>query len=95
MCAEALTKHLDKTCLLQCTDFLKIAFIVNKGLLLLDEEDLEGFDKEKEAEALTSTNSVNELPPKQSLLTASKIESKSEFTMAEIEQQMNDLLSNN
>ena len=101
MCADALAKHLDKSHVLQCVEFLKIAFIVNNGLFLIDEEELEGSCETKTPNVHVSTESAVDLPACEFIqftteclaLAASEPKYESEQTMAEIEKQMNDLIA--
>jgi hypothetical protein len=95
MCAGALEKHLNETHLLQSSDFLKIAFIVNNGLLLVDgnSEDGDSLPSLQEESPDAPVDAVSEHP---TLVESNAIESKtdtSELTMAQIEQQMQELLA--
>ena len=127
MCADALTKHLDKSHESHCTDFLKMAFIVNNGLLMLDDEDLEGQFEADTSNTLSRTESAedppacefegqfeadtsNNLSPTESAvdppacefiqfknkcrsLPSNALESNEEISLAEIEQEMNDIIN--
>jgi hypothetical protein len=101
ICADALEKHLNETHVLQCIDFLKIAFIVNNGLLLLDEDDIDGSCEADSANVQSSTESAVDPPACEFIQftseciepTRPRSECESELSMAEIEKQMNDLLA--
>jgi hypothetical protein len=99
MCAGALEKHLDATELLQSNDFLKIAFIVNNGLLL--DEDSEGDNSLPEVCTAIPVVASSDNPTLGGCVVADVVESNaikstantSELTMSEIEQQMQELLA--
>jgi hypothetical protein len=96
MCAGALEKHLDATQLLQSNDFLKIAFIVNNGLLLLDEDSEGGNSLPAVCTAIPVVTPTAALGGCAFVVESNTIKSTantSELTMSEIEQQMQELLA--
>jgi hypothetical protein len=101
MCSDALEKHLDLSHVLGCEDFLKIAFIVNNGLFLIDEEEVDGSCEAKTPNLHLSTESAVDIPACEFIqftsecmqIAAAEPECESEQTMAEIEKQMNDLIA--
>jgi hypothetical protein len=97
MCAEALAKHIDATHPLIPTDFLKIAFIVNQGLLLLDEEvestsECVVLPPASISSELTTSHSMPIIEEELSVGLSMPITDTEEMSLAEIEQQMHDLL---
>jgi hypothetical protein len=79
------------------TDFLKIAFIVNQGLLLLDEEvestsECVVLPPASISSELTSSHSMPIIEEELSVGLSMPITDTEEMSLAEIEQQMHDLL---